>query len=280
MATEAFKEAVRLLARTPLLWVPGIVAGLFAAALWVLVNVAGIFFASRLIVIFGLILLFFITGLFVVIRNNGGDTGTMIRGALQQYFRVLVPQLVILFAILVIFILLMVTFGFTGITPDPQFLAILTFCVMLPTLMLTFFFDVAAVLEDRKVFESIHRSIALVTENMMEVIAFYIVCALTCFAIIFPLMIVWEAALFDKLEPVTHYTEAQLQAFTPEKLIAMIGPDGIWITAGVLFVAGLLIIPVIYTYKTCFFKKISSAAIPVIQQTSGEYDSKGRWYKY
>jgi hypothetical protein len=34
------------------------------------------------------------------------------------------------------------------------------------------------------------------------------------------------------------------------------------------------------TYKTCFFKKIAGSVPVIIQQQAGEYDSKGRWYKY
>jgi len=203
----------------------------------------------------------------------------MIRGGFQYYFRVLLPIMVIIFALVIIFILLMVTFGFAGITPDPAILSIATICVLIPTLMLTFFFDIAAVFEDRKVFESIQRSIVLVSDNIGAVLAFYVICALAGVTIIFALMMVWEIALFEKLEPITQFNETQMAAFTPEELMAMIGPDGIWITAAVLFLAGLLLIPFITTYKACFYRTLSRAQVP-IRQESGEYDSKGRWYKY
>ena len=72
----------------------------------------------------------------------------------------------------------------------------------------------------------------------------------------------WEAALYDKLEPLTHYTEAQIQAFTPDQLAALIGPDGTWITAGVLFIACLILVPVLFTYKACFFPGPGADGIP------------------
>ncbi len=59
----------------------------------------------------------------------------------------------------------------------------------------------------------------------------------------------------------------------------MIGPDGIWVTAAVLFLSGLLLIPFITSYKACFYRTLTRAQVP-IRQESGEYDSKGRWYKY
>jgi hypothetical protein len=92
-------------------------------------------------------------------------------------------------------------------------------------------------------------------------------------------MIVWEAFLFDKLKPIMEFTDAQREALTPDQLVAMIGPEGMWITAIILFIGFLIIIPIFYSYKACFFKKMANSTI-IIQQTSGEYDSKGRWYKY
>ena len=151
---------------------------------------------------------------------------------------------------------------------------------MIPTLMLTFFFDTAAVFEDRRVFESIQRSILLVSEHMMEVLSFFMVSALLCAGVIFGLMIVWEAILFDKLKPIMDFTDAQREAFTPDQLFAMIGQDGMWITAIILFIGVLILLPLLFSYKACFFKKMASSAVTIEQQTYGEYDSKGRWYKY
>jgi hypothetical protein len=279
MAIESFREAVRLLGRMPLLWVPGIVGGFLTAGLWLMLNLTGVFFTSRLIILAGLILLLFIIGMLVLVKENEGDLQAMIKGGIQYYFRVLLPMLVIFFMLLVIFILLVVTFGFTGMTPDPGFIGLLTVCIMIPTLVLTFFFDMAAVFEDRKVFESIQRSTVLVSENVMGVIAFFVVAALACFTITFALMMVWEIALYEKLAPLTEYNQTQIQSFTYDQLAGMIGTAGVWVTAIVLFIGALVLLPLLVSYKACFFKKIAGGT-PSIQQITGEYDSKGRWYKY
>jgi len=279
MAIESFREALRQLRLMPLLWVPGILGGFIISGLWLLLNFTGAFFTSRLLVISCLILLVFTVGMLVLLRDNEGDLRALIRGGLHYYFRVLIPLLVIVFMLGVIFILLVVTFGFAGTTPDPATIGIVTICVMIPTLMLTFFFDTAAVFEDRKVFESIQRSIVLVSENVMTVLTFYVISALASFTIIFALMIAWEAALFTQLEPLSRYNESQIQAITSEELMGMIGPDGIWVTAIILFWGGLLLIPLLMSYKACLYKKLAGKT-PSIQQVTGEYDSKGRWYKY
>jgi hypothetical protein len=280
MAIEELKEAVGLLVRMPLLWIPGLVGGAFAALIWLTLFISGAFFTSRLLVIFFLILLFFITGMLALIRNNEATGRPLVEGGLNYYFRVLLPQIVIGFALMIVFILCSILFAILGLTSDIELITALTFGIMIPTLMLTFFFDTAAVFEDRKVFESIQRSILLVSAHMMEVLAFFFVSAFLCAGIIFGLMIVWEAILFDKLKPIMDFTDAERAAFTPDQLFAMIGQDGMWVTAIILFVGVLILLPILYSYKACFFKKMASSTVTIEQQTYGEYDSKGRWYKY
>jgi hypothetical protein len=156
----------------------------------------------------------------------------------------------------------------------------LTFGFLIPLIILTIFYDTAAVFEDRKVFDSIRRSMQLVTTHLREVITFLFVSAVISIGIIFSLMIVWEAFLYDKLEPITRYNETQIQTFTPDQLITIIGPGGMWITAIILFIGVFLLIPLLFSYKACVFRKLTHETVIIQQETNGEYDSKGRWYKY
>jgi hypothetical protein len=204
----------------------------------------------------------------------------MLKGGVRYFFRILLPQIVIVFSVLLVFIVCMITFSLAGLSSDVGVLTVLTFAIMVPTLILTSFFDTAAVFEDKHVFESIQRSIMLVSTHLSNVISFFAVCAGICAAVFFGLMILWEAILFDKLKPIMDFTDAQREAFTPDQLVAMIGPEGIWLTALVLFIAFFLIIPVVYSYKAVFFRKMASSTVLIQQQAIGEYDSKGRWYRY
>ena len=283
MAITELKEAIILLKRLPSLWIPGIVGGILAAALWVTFNLSGTFFASRLLVISGLVLLLFTTGMLVIIRDNEGDFRTMLAGGIRYYFRVLLPQLIIIFGLMFILTLVMVTFSLIGASSDISMVTALTFGFMIPTVLLTFFYDTAAVFEEKKVFESIRRSIHLVMTHINDVIAFLFVCAVIIIGIMVMLMIVWSMFLgiflYDKLEPISH-NETQLQTFTSDQFIALIGPEGMWITAIILFIGVFLLVPLLYSYKACFFRKLARGATIIQQQTTGEYDSKGRWYKY
>jgi len=280
MANTELKEAITLLKRLPALWIPGIAGGILAASLWVTLNFSGTFFATRLLVIFGLVMLLFTTGMFVMIRNNEGNITALITGGARYYFRVLLPQLIIIFGVMLVFTLVMVTFGFIGASSDIGMVTAISFGVIIPIILLTFFYDTAAVFEDKKVFDSIRRSIQLVMLHVNEVIVFLLVCAAIIIGIIFMLMIIWEAFLYDKLEPITRYNETQLQTFTPDQLITLIGPGGIWITAIILFVGIFLLVPLLYTYKACFFRKLALGTTTIQQPTTGEYDNKGRWFKY
>jgi hypothetical protein len=163
---------------------------------------------------------------------------------------------------------------------DVSIVTALTFGFMIPTIILTFFYDTAAIFEDRRVFESIQRSIRLVFANLNEVIAFLFIYITIFIGIVLTLIIIWEAFLFDKLEPISRYNETQLQSFSPDQLIAIIGPTGIWITSVILFFGIFLLLPILYCYKACFFKKLAGGPIITQQPTTGEFDSKGRWYKY
>jgi len=284
MAITELKEAILLLKRIPALWIPGIVGGILVAALWVTLNLSGTFFASRLLVIFGLVLLLFTTGMLVIIRNNEGDFRTVFQGGIRYYFRVLLPQLVIIFGVMLIFTLVMVTFSLIGESSDISLVIAITIGFMIPTILLTFFYDIAAVFEERKVFDSIQRSIQLVMTHINDVIGFLLICTMIIVGIIFMLTFVWSILmsifLYDQIEPISRYNQTQIQAITTDQFIALIGPGGVWITAVILFIGVFLLLPLLYSYKACFYRKLTRGITITQQPTTGEYDSKGRWYKY
>ena len=280
MVLTELKEAFGLLRSIPVLWVPGLVAGVLAAVLWLIYNTQGSFFATRLILIFSLIAVFFLAGSYAVIRNGKGTIRELFTGGIQYFFRVLMPLLVLIFCTLILVTLVMITLSFGGVPANPEFLGVFSICILVPVAFLTIFFDTAAVFEDLRIFESIRRSIELVTAQLARVLKFYVISAAVFFVITFALMIVWEAALYDKLEPLTRFNETQIATFTPDLLIGMIGTNGIVITAVCLFFGFLLLLPILSTYKACFFRTLPKGSLSIEQKITGEYDNKGRCYKY
>ena len=120
----------------------------------------------------------------------------------------------------------------------------------------------------------VHCTLAAFTGMIFFLISIGLFCG-----IVFSLAIVWEALLFERLQPLTTYNQTQIQSFTPDQLFAMIGPSGLWVTALIIFIGVTVLLPLLYSYKACVFRKISGK-IASVQQVVGEYDSKGRWYKY
>ena len=279
MSLSALRDTIELLTRIPVLWLPGLVCGALAAFLWMVLTTSGTFFAGRLLVIFSLVGLFFITGMLAALHKKGSTFRDMLADGAGYYFRVLVPTLVVAFGIVLVFILVILTLTLFGLTPDAGLLTFLVFGVILPTVILTFFYDTAVIFEGKKVFESLERSIEVVTGHLGEVILFFAGCLLIFCSISFAMMIIWSAFLADQLESITRYNETQIQSLAPDQLLGMIGQDGIWITALIIFCWIALLIPVLYTYKACFYRLVSGKIVQV-QQQAGEFDSKGRWYKY
>jgi hypothetical protein len=281
MSLAALRDTIDSLTQSPVLWVPGLVCGVLAAALWLVLIQTGTFFASRLLVIFSMFALLFIIGILAAIKKNTNTVRGMIANGVSYYFNVLVPTLIIVFSIVIIFILVVLTLGLLGLKLEEGagLFTFLSFGVVLPTVVLTFFYDTAVVFDEKKVFESLGRSIEVVTMHLGEVFLFFAGCLLILVSISFAFMVVWTALLADRLEPITRYTQTQNQSFTPDHLIGMIGSDGVWITALVIFWYMTFLIPILYTYKACFYRLIAVKTVPV-QQQFGEYDSKGRWYKY
>jgi len=286
MAVQSFKEACRLLVKRPELWLAGVVAGLLASAIWLVFIFSGEFFAGRLVVLAGLAALVFIAGIYGMVKSDETGLSPLFKNGIKYYFRVLLPQLVIIFGVVVVVALVAITLTIFGSAMDPALMASMTIIFLIPTLLLTFFADTAAVFDDQKVFASIRRSTLLVSQNITRVIGFFIVSLFVTCAILFWLMIVWEALLFTQLEPLTTYTAEQIQAITADQLLALIGTNGIWVSAAMLFCAGLVLVPVLFSYKAIFYRTLAGTISPAtpgtipIQQMTGEYDSKGRWYKY
>ena len=279
MSLDALRDTVNLLAKVPVLWVPGLVCGFLSAVLWLLLNQAGPFFAGRLLIIFLLVALFFITGMLSMIKKNDPAIRSMLADGAAYYFKVLVPSLMIVFGIILVFVMVVLTLSLIGVKPDSGLLTFLVIGVVLPTIVLTFFYDTAVIFEDKKVFGSLRRSIDIVTTNLVEVVLFFTSCFLIVMSISFVLMVAWTALLADRLEPMTRFNETQIYTFSPEQLSGLIGQDGIWITSLIIFVWMTTIIPIIYTYKACFYQRVAGK-VTQIQQEVGEFDNKGRWYKY
>ena len=264
MVLASLREAAGLITRHPVLWLPGLLLALVGAADLNIEYYGESFLAGKLWVLEIIILPFFVAGLLAAVRNNDMTFRSFVTNGLKNYFRVLLPGIVILFAALITAVPLIIPLSLIGTPGSAMGLyAGILLGVAVPFIFLMYFYDAVAVFENEKVFESIRRSIELTMNNTGLVVKFFlvnIVILLTGFFIIF---MIWTMMFFDKLTPLTTMNATEIQVVTPEYFTSLLGADGIIITSVIFAVGALVIVTVLYTYKACFYKVLSGTTQPV-----------------
>lgn len=278
MALKSVTDAAGLLRRHPILWLIGLVMGVLAVLDLVVPLEVGTFYAQPLLLLQVLVMPFVAGGVYGVIKEKNFSGSEFVRSGKHCYFRILLPSFVIYFAIMLTVFLLAIPLALIGGGIAAN-MAALILGVALSIAFFTFFYDTAAVFEGTNVFESIRRSVEFVMNNLWGVLAFYLINILVLVVLGFLALFAWSALLVDKLEPLVSMSPAELQTLMPEDLLALIGTEGVWITAIVYAVVIFILSAFHYTYKASFFSNRASGAAR-LEELQGEYDEKGRWYKY
>ena len=280
MVTPSLLSAASLL-RAPAAWLPGIVLGAIGAGSVLVQFHYGIFLAERLLIIPLAALPFFMAGLLHLAKTGEQSLHAFIAGGVQGYFRVLLPLLMILFCITLTILLTMIPLLILGL--GTQVLTFLVMTVSLSILFFTFFSDSAAVFEGTAVFESIRRSVEFVIRNSRACLFFYLLSLGILVLIGFVMMLAWTAVLYDQLVPLAGMTPEEMQVFTIADFNELLGSGGILFTALILFTGLAVTFSILYAFKACFFRDYRITEGEGQEKTvhqEGEYDSKGRWYKY
>lgn len=275
MVRESLSSAVSGLS-VPSRWLPGIAGGLFAASFLILQHTSGLFLAERLLILEMAIFPFFVAGLMFQVRTGERTFHSFFSGGVSFYFPVLLPALVIFFAVLLTIFLIILPLTVLGIAETS--LAFVVLSVTVSVLFFTFFTDAAAVIEERKVFDAIRRSVEFVLRQTRACLVFYLLSLAIVCAVFLCTLIAWTAVLYDRLEPMAAMSQAELQGFTLDQFNALLGTDGILISAAFLFIAVLVTVPIICGFKACFFHDSAGSTSALAE--SGEYDEKGRWFRY
>jgi len=275
MTFKSLSGAAGLLRRHPVLWSVGIVMGVLAVIDLVIPLYGGTFYAEPLALLQALVMPFLAGGVYGTIRANSFSAGEFLQSGKTYYFRILLPALLIFFAVILTAFLLAIPLTLLGAGAASGTMPLLL-GVLVSIVFFTFFYDTVAVFEETNVFESIRRSVEFVMNNLGSVLVFYLVNIVVLVGIGFAALVAIAALLVDRLEPLTRLDPAELQAVTPQDLLGLIGTEGIWTIAAVYAVVIVLLAAFIYAYKASFFRD-HAASVPIQQ---GEYDEKGRWYKY
>jgi hypothetical protein len=72
--------------------------------------------------------------------------------------------------------------------------------------------------------------------------------------------------------------QAALQNLTAGELVSLVGVPGLWSGVTIGSLAVVIWGTLIFSFKACFFRRMALfAPAPAMQ---GEFDEKGRWYRY
>ncbi|MDD1653508.1 MAG: hypothetical protein LUQ64_03070 [Methanomicrobiales archaeon] len=283
MVLASLREALGLLVSLPVLWLTGLATGILGVTEILLNSSGGSFYAGRLAILQLVILPFFLAGSLGAIRKGDGSPAAFLSSARDGYFRVLLPLAVVLAAaILTVFLVMIPASLVTGGVLAGA--SIVVPGVLVSFAFFTYFTDAAAILEERKVLDSIRRSVEFTIRHSWKVLLFYIVNLAILTAALILAVLAWSILLADQLLPLTQMNTTELAAITPGDLAGLIGPGGIWVTAAVAFLLLACCGTFVVAYRACFFRRHGAAGATQgdngVIPARGEYDEKGRWYKY
>lgn len=276
MLLDALKDGLAYIRKWPILWILGIVAGALAAITLLLQFFSGTFYSERIGIIQLLILPFFIGGSLHIVREKRGSLSILIEGGKRYYFRILLASMVIIFAALITMLLLVITLAIIGISAEATIFPIIIAGVLVPILFFTFFYDTVLVFENRKVLESLRCSVEFVINGSFNVLLFIILNLIIFAGIVVIAFTLWALWLGERLEPLINQNLTAPVAIDPSFLLEVLGTDGVFLTAFVYFVALTVGVTILYAYKAAFFERYRTNT----PDSTGEYDTKGRWYKY
>lgn len=283
MVLASFRKALGLLVKIPMIWTVGLVMGA-AAGLDIYLELSGETFFAGKVLLFGLLLIpFFVAGSLGAIKRNDGSLAVFLEEGKRHYFRLLLPAVVLLFAAVVTILLVAVPLSIILGENAVEAAGSTALGVILSFALFAYFYDVAAVRDELGVFASLQRSAAFVLTAFTRTVLFYAANLIALFIVGIGAVFLWTALLYDRLAPLAESGELALMetanaTAVQAQFAAILGPEGIWATALVYAVVIALLAPFALAFKAAFYGEGSAAdaAAPMV----GEYDEKGRWYRY
>jgi hypothetical protein len=278
MIVPALREALGLLRTFPVIWLNGIVWGAVIGTTIILTLSAESFIMERISILMLIIMPLFIAGTYGVIKTQDGSLASFFRSGLKYYFNIILPSVIIFFAWVLTLFLIAITLALLGISQDSAVMVMVMFGVSLPIVFFTFFYDTAAVFEDQKVFDSIKRSIEIVLSHPGKVIMFYLALLGLFFIVYLLVNIGLIVFLSGEIEPLISLNQSEIAAMTMDDWQELLGERGVWIIALILGIAETVFVSLLYSFKATFYRMITEEKTSYLP--SGEYDEKGRWYRF
>lgn len=273
MLVEALRDSVRY----PAIWIAGLGYAALNVGQFMLSLQGETFFSTRLLVLEYLALPFLLAGAYGVLREADSSPRLFLAEGVRNYFRVLLPGIVIGFGAVLLVLALTVLLSLAGGGFSADLAAGAAILIMIPIAFFLSLYDTGACFEGLGVFASLRRSVSLVMAHIREVAVFLFVTIAVLFVVGFFLLLAWTMVLFERLEPLASLTPAEIADFGPAQFTQIAGPDGIALGAALYGVFILFSFVLVAGYKARLYRTLAEAT-PTDPQ--GVYDEKGRYYRY
>lgn len=281
MSGRPFADTISLLSK-PVLWLPGLYAGALATAFIWFAFSGWEFIAGKMLFLGAVIFPFFVAGALGCMKSGEYSISLFGRSAIRFFFPILLPTIIAGAIIILLLILFSIPFAISG-QSDPSMIAGLFIGITIPVLIFAFFADNVAVSEGLAVFASLKQSMMLASRSIFTIVTCIVVSIISAGVVGTILATVWGMVLADKFTEYINLGAAEQQkifaGFSLSDWQQILGYDGLVVTAITIGVSLIILVPFFIVYKQQCYLSALSVPTPVIPQT-GEYDEKGRWYKY
>ena len=283
MVFASLVEALRAYVKMPLVWVNGAVAALAILAVYYLTYFVNETAGLAAMVIFFFFFPYFLAGTYGVLIDNNKKKGAFKIYARYGFRRCLFPN--ILLVLLTWFLMNLVTMLLLTFGVSAELALYISLFVVIPLVFFCYFADITAIRHNLTMGQAVKDSARRVALGSFSITVFYLMNIAVIFFASFVLSMVMSFVGFEALLPLAEMTEEALLALTPEELVTLVmTPEIIQASFVSLAITAFIFVPFFVSYKTYFFKRMLSvyngSAVQHTAEEDGEYDEKGRWFKY
>jgi len=282
MVLRPLSETISLLTH-PVTWIPGLYAGCLATVLIWLAFSGWEFIAGKLIFLGLVVAPFFVGGLLGCLTSGEYTLGRFLRSAPRFFFPVILPAILALTISILLVILFSIPFAIAGLGSEAPMMGGLFIGIMVPVLIFSFFSDNVAVTEGLAVLASLKRSMVITSQAFLTIISCIIISCLAALLLMLLTATLWGMILSEKFAGYLDLNMTQQQEIFGEFGMAewqqTLGADGILVTSVIIGLFFFFLVPFFLVLKHQCYR--AASAVPVTPpEQGGEYDEKGRWYKY
>ena len=283
MVFTSLAQAVKAYGKMPHVWISGIFAALAILLTYYLAFTVSEVAGLAVMVIFFFAFPYILAGTYGVLIDNNKKKGAFKIYARYGFRRCLFPN--ILLVLLTWFLMNLATSLLLIFGVSPEMALYISLFVVIPLVFFCYFADITAIRHNLTMGQAVKDSARRVSAGSFSITAFYLMNIALLFFASFFMSFVMSFVGFEALMPLTELTEEAVASMPLEELTALVlTPEVIFATVISLAVTALVFVPFFVSFKTYFFKRMltvyNGSAYHRPAEEEGEYDEKGRWFKY